>query len=723
VRGFLNEIKRRDLIRPLLAYAGVSWLLLQVVDVLSGLLNLHPLFAPGVLLVLICGLPVVIYLCWHFDISLDGIRRTPGRRSSDELTPEPFGLLNWAGLAVIVFLSVFSGVHIFEAIRDERLAAQEGQVTIREADSIAVLPFVDQSPEQDQGYLAVGVAEEITSLLGRNDYFRVMASRSGQILSAQGLSPVDIGRRLQVDAVLAGSIRASGSRLRIRVELLDMQDGRTLWTESFLRELKDIFEVESEISRAVVNLLQDEYLQSGTFSNISNTSSTDAYVMYLKGREAYRRQTTESMREARRLFEQTLALDPEYAQAYVALADTLAALSEGGEGFGVLKPEIAAALAEENLNKAIVREPDIADIYAVLGVVNMLRNNLDDSLSNFDKAIQLNPNLALAYMWKSLALNDLQRFDEAIEALRTARRLDPLFLTSSYNLGLLLSWRGRTDEAEGIFRQMAQDFPESPFPFMGLSDIYYGRGDYAGAIREIRRAAELSPDNNDLVQQLVGPMLQLGLTDIVAERATEPGWAEAVDYFQANILFLEGRYDELFERMAFELAANPDDYWVAFEAGWYHAMLDHDERASELLLRHAGRIDEVDTYTMPGCSPAIEMAWARRVDGDEAGYRELLDRCSQLLAEQERSAIEYFELDYLKARIGALQGDKEAALAALATAVDKGWREWWTEFDPLLRGLREYAGYQLSVGLIRSDLERQRSQARRLFADSPLPSR
>jgi TolB-like protein/Tfp pilus assembly protein PilF len=714
VKNLLNEIKRREVIRPLIAYAGLSWLLLQIVDVISGVLSLPPLFAPTVLLILICGVPVVAYLSWYFDISLDGIRRIPRLGENDQPTMEPFGLLNWAGLALIVLISVFGGVQLFDSIRDERMAAEEGQATVKEADAIAVLPFVDQSPEQDQGYLAVGIAEEITSLLGRVDTFRVMASRSSQVLSEAGLTPVDIGRRLEVDAVLTGSIRASGTRLRIRVELLDTEDGRTLWTDSFLRELKDIFAIESEISRAVVNLLQDEYLQSGAFADISTTSSTDAYVIYLKGREAYRRQTTESMREARTLFEQALALDPEYAPAYVALADTLGALSEGGDGFGVLKPEIAARLAEENLNKAILRQPDIADIYAVMGVVNLLRNNYEDSLGNFDKAIDLNPSLARAYLWKSLAFNELQKFDEAIAALEKARELDPLFLTSTYNLGMLLSWRGRTEEAEALFQQMQDDFPDSPFPFMGLSDIYFGRGDFVGAIREIRKAAALSPDNDELVQRLVGPMLQLGLTEIVKAKASDPAWSDTVAYYYANILIFEEDFDELFERMDFALAANPGDPWTAFEAGWYHAMFGDENRAIELL-RSVETLPDSEKFSMPNCSPAIEIAWAHRKAGEESAYQDLADRCAQLLREQRSSSIQYFELDYLSARISALSGDTQRALSSLADAVDKGWREWWTENDPLLQPLHGEPEYRAATEFIRADLERQRTEARRLF--------
>lgn len=715
---FLDELKQRQVIRPVVAYFGLAWLLLQVVDVISGLIPLPPLLAPAVLLVLICGLPLIAYLSWHFDISLDGIKRHRRLGSDEALAAKPFGLVDWAGLVLIAVLSVFGGVQVFDTIRDEQLAAEEGQATIAEADAIAVLPFIDLSTEKDQSYLAVGVAEEIASLLGSVDSFKVAASRSSQILSERGLTPVDIGKRLEVDAVLTGSVRASGNRLRVRVELLDVTDGRTLWTESFLRELKDIFSIESEISRAVVNLLQDEYLQSGAFADLSTTSSTDAYVMYLKGREAYRKQTTEAMREARGLFEQTLALDPEYARAYVALADTLAALSEGADGFGVLKPDIAATLAEGNLNKAIVRQPELAEIYAVLGVVNQLRRNLDDSLSNFDKAIELNPSLAIAYMWKSLSLNELQRFDEAIEALEKAVELDPLFLTSNYNLGVLLSWRGRAPEAEVLLRQIQTDHPESHFPFTALADIYYGRGDFVGAIRELLIATELSPDNEELVFRLVSTVLQLQLAAPLKHRAEDPRWSKAVDNYYSTILIAEENFEELFARLEFEVAAQPGDYWTAFEAGWYHSMFGDKEKAIELLLKNSDTLGDVDKFAMPYCSPAIELAWAHQQAGNAAEAENLLSRCTLLLQEQRAASLNAFELDYLEARINALSGQTQEAVAALTAAVDKGWREWWTDADPLLTSLSELEDYKLSISVIRGDLEQQKIAAERLLANN-----
>jgi TolB-like protein/tetratricopeptide (TPR) repeat protein len=719
MQRFLSELKRREIVKSLLAYVGISWLILQVVGVVAGIINLSPLVAPGVLLLLTCGLPVAIYLSWHFDISLQGIKRTPTLDEAANPSIQAFGLWSWAGLLSIVVISGYIGVQYFTTIKDEQLARQEGLTQVKQADSIAVLPFTDQSPEQDQSYLAVGLAEELTSLLGRSDGFTVAASRSSQILTEKGLTPMDIGRRLQVKTVLTGSVRATGNRLKVHVELLDSENGHTLWSENFSRELKDVFALESEIGRAVVNLLQDKYLEAGSFTTLSSTSSSDAYVMYLKGREEYRKQTTESMKAARKLFEQAVALDPEYAMGYVGLADTLALLAEGGANFGVLKTDIAATLAQQNIDKALQRQPQMAEIYAVMGLVKMLRNEYEASLAEFDKALQLNPSLAIAYMWKSNALSKLQRFDDVLIALQKAQQLDPLFQTNSYNLGVELTSRGRTEEAEALFKQLQLDFPESTFPHQGLADVYFSQGDYVGAIREGQKALKLSPDNSELARKLIGPLLQIGLTEIVKAKASDPAWAESVELFYDNILIFEGNFSALFERMDFKVAANPDDYWLAFEAGWYQAMFGDKKRALNLLIEKENLIDDTDKFSMPYCSPAIEIAWAQRELGNENKAFALINKCTSLMEEQLSSSITYSELYYLAVRIYALEGKPTKAVQALSTAIDKGWREWWTKYDPLLESLKGEAEFQKLIEFLDNDLARQKTEAMALFATEP----
>jgi TolB-like protein/Tfp pilus assembly protein PilF len=709
VKRFLSELKRREVIKPLVAYIGLSWIILQVVGVVISLTDVHSLVGPASLLLVVCGFPVTCYLSWHFDFSLDnGIARTPDLDEQQNPTLHSFGPWNWAGLSTVVLISAFIGYQFLDSIDEKQKATKEGLQTIQIADSIAVLPFVDQSADSDQAYLAVGLAEEITNLLGSADGFKVSASRSSQILAERGLTPADIGRRLKVDTVLTGSVRATGSRLRIRVELLNTENGRTLWSESFLRELKDVFELESEISRAVVNLLQDRFVEAGELRALSKTDSIDAYVMYLKGREEYRKQTTESMKEARKLFEQAITLDPEYASAYVALANTIAMLSDGETFFGVLKSDISATLAEQNLEKAIVREPDIAEIYAVMGMVSYLRKSFDESLAAFDKSLVLNPSLAITYMWKSQSLLQLQRFDEAIEVQQKAKELDPLFVTNSYNLGALLVWQGRYDSAENIFLQLKEDHPNSIFPYQGLAGLYFDQGNFVASIENIQKAIAISPDNDELQFRLYSSILNLGLTDILKQQTSDP-------IYQSTILVLEKNFGELFDLMEFSLAANPDDYWTAFEAGWYQAMFGNKQQAATLLTDNYELLDDTDKYAMPLCSPAIEVVWAEEYVGGSEMSSASLEKCIRMFEAELSANKKNWGLYYLGARIYALKGDSEQSLNYLQKALDNGWREWWTKSDPLLSSISKNPKYKEIIAFIDADLARQAKEARALF--------
>ncbi|MFT6910397.1 MAG: tetratricopeptide (TPR) repeat protein, partial [Oleiphilaceae bacterium] len=680
-----------------------------VVGVVISLTEVHSLAGPASLLLVVCGFPVICYLSWHFDFSLDnGITRTPNLDQEHNPSLQPFGPWNWAGLSTVVLISAFIGYQFLDSIAEQQKATKEGLQTIKIADSIAVLPFVDQSADLDQAYLAVGLAEEITNLLGSADGFKVSASRSSQILTERGLTPVDIGRRLKVDTVLTGSVRATGNRLKIRVELLDTDNGRTLWSESFLRELKDVFELESEISRAVVNLLQDRFIEAGELTSLSKTNSVDAYVMYLKGREEYRKQSTESMKEARRFFEQAITLDSEYASAYVALADTITMLSDGRSFFGVLKSDISAAIAEQNLEKAIVRAPENADIYAIMGVVRALRGEFDESLEAFDKSLALNPSLAVAYMWKSHSLLELQRFEEAIEAQQKARELDPLFVTNSYNLGMLLMWQGQYKDAEAIFLRLKEDHPLSTFPYQGLSSSYFSQGNFVESIKYVQKAISMSPENTELADRLYISLLSLGLIDIIKQQTSDPA-------YEPTILIFEGKFQELFDMMEFSLAANPDDYWTAFEAGWYQAMFGNKQQAVSLLTDNYELLNDVDKYVMPFCSPAIEVVWAEQYIGGIKAGQSSLAKCIRMFEAELSENKKNWGVYYLGARIYALQGDSEQSLEYLQKAVDNGWREWWTKHDPVLSSISKDPKYKEIIAFIDTDLARQTKEARALF--------
>ncbi|NQD36777.1 tetratricopeptide repeat protein [Permianibacter sp. IMCC34836] len=702
----LSELRRRNVIKTLAIYTGVVLATLETVSALFPMLNLPPIYATVVAIALLAGFPVVFYISWFFELTDEGLKRTA---PSEEAAVTTLGLAQWFGLMVILIGSVLIAYLLYTRIAADMARTAEGQSKVAVAPSIAVLPFRDQSPERDQGYFAEGLAEELTSLLGQRPGLQVAAASSSFITASKGMTPVDAGKSLGVATVLTGSIVVAGDRLKVIVELVDATDGKTLWTQSFSRTLSDMFVMQEEIARSVANLLEDVYLEAGAVKSSAKTASSDAYVLYLKGREQYRKQTTEAMKDARKLFEQAIGVDPEYAQAYVGLADSLVLLASGKSKLGILDPGIAASLAEQNLAKALVRAPELADAYAIQGKVFELQQKVDEVIPAYDKALSLNPNLAIAHMWKYLALEKAGRHIDALDSLEHAYRLDPLSVTTMFNRAFELSRRGRFAEARQQFEQLIDQYPSSPMGHQGLADAAFRNGELALSLAHWHKAMLISPDNVNFQQAYVSMLLMLGLLDEAKPLATD-------SYYTATRLLLSGDYPALFKEMAFQLQANPDDPWVAFEAGWYEYLVGDANRGQQLLLQALPELSQTDLLSapMPMCSPGIEIAYALQQAGRQAEADALVQACAGRLTDGVSQGIVDMQQSYLSVRIEALKGNDEAALTALELAFSQGWREWWTARDPVLSRIRALPRAQAVFQQIQAAVATERDKAKAL---------
>ena len=710
VNHFFAELKRRKVLGTVLPYVGLVWLLLQVISVVVPLLTLPPLAGTFLAVLLFALFPVVCYLDWFYDITSDGLMLTP---LDDQGTVSPPGWKHWLVLAFIMLMSFALGLNYFLQVRDNARKAAEGTTNVALANSIAVAGFKDLSPEQDQQYLAEGLTEEITSVLGKMPGLTVAASGSGLVLSQQGLDAVAIGRRLEVATVLTGSVRRNGDQLKIRLELLDSRTGHTLWTENLQRQLLDVFAMETEVARSVVNLLQDNYLDQQSISNNANTQSVDAYVLYLKGREQYRRQTTEALKQARILFEQATTLDPEYAQAHVALADTFVLLSDGKAEFGVLKAEIAAQLASQSLAKALLRAPNMAEAFAVQGKVFEFQQQDDAALAAYDKAISLNPNLAVAHMWRYLLLKLQGRYQESLLSLQQALRLDPVSVAAMYNNAFELAARGEYAQAEQRYQQLLQDFPTSPWGYAGLGNLAWLQGNLAESLKHWQQAHQLSPQNQQFKSSYISLMLKLGMVEQARPLATE-------DYYQATLQLLSGDYKALFASMEFQLAADPDNGWLAFEAGWYQLLVGEPALGISLMLQAKQQIPPAEWFDMPMCSPAIEFAWVLQQQGEKAEANALADQCQQQLETARNGHILDQSLDYLAVRLWMLKDEPQQAVIELKNAIAHGWQELWLTQDPLLLGLNNQPEFQTISAALARNMAAEKQQALMLL-QQPAP--
>ncbi len=305
--------------------------------------------------------------------------------------------------------------------------------------SIAVLPFADMSPERDQGYFCDGIAEEITNALSKLSGLMVASRTSAFQFKGKALDSREIGQQLGVRALLAGSVRKAGDRLRITAELTSAADGYNLWSESYDREMKDVFAIQEEIARHIVQTLEVT-MNPGEQQAIGAHPTRDvaAYDLYLRGREFFYQYTRRGIEFALKMFSRAIEIDPRYARAFAGIADCRAFLYMYGGSAEENRQEADAAS-----RKALELDADSADAHAARGVALTINGRHDEAAAEFERAIQLDPRLFEAYYHYAracFARGKLERAIELYEKASMARPEDyqsPLLVAQSYaDLGL-----------------------------------------------------------------------------------------------------------------------------------------------------------------------------------------------------------------------------------------------------------------------------------------------
>jgi TolB-like protein/lipoprotein NlpI len=701
VHHFLSELRRRNVIQALTAYVVGCWLIIQVFNEVAPMFAVPAWVSSLLGVVTLAGFPVAAYVSWFFDFSGGSLSRVPAATGEME---RPLSALHWLGLVMIAIAATAAGTYIFEQVSDRLRKEEEGIVVADVDESVAVLPFEDLSPEQNQAYLATGIAEELASLLGRTEGVETASTAASFRMAERGGDPVRIGRSLGVGSVLTGSVAASGNRLRVRVELTSVEDASTIWRDSFTRTMTDVFALEDDIARSITNLLLDRYVDADELSTQSRTASSDAYVFYLRGRAELRHRTAETVKSARKLFEQSIALDPEYAPAHVGIAETLWRLAEGGENYGNLDPAVASSIARQSIERALTLDSTLPEAFANLGRVEALMQNHDRAIEHYDKAISLNPSLVDVHIFKQVALNQLHDYDAAMRSLERAAELDPTAPTILHNLGYEYSRRGNFAAARIQFEKLIELYPDNPMGYRGLGDAASRQGDLALSLTQWRRAMELSPET-PLYQDAYRGVL-FGLRMLPEYRPLAEAAGEHV-----NVLLLEEDFPAVHREMEFAMAADPDDPWLVFEAAWYRYLAGDNGEAARLMLKADAAFSDDDRFAMPMCSPAVELALAYRQRGDAARAQDYIDRCSQQLANARDSVFVDSLLDHLAARLAVLRGDEETAVREMRAAMEHGWLEWWTERDPVLAPLKGNAGMARVFADIDGEIDRQRAIA------------
>lgn len=462
--------------------------------------------------------------------------------------------------------------------------------------SIAVLPFANMSENPQSDYFSDGLAEELLNVLAKVPGLRVAARTSSFHFKGTTATVEEIGRQLGVATILEGSVRRAGNRVRITTQLINAKDGFHLWSETYDRELNDIFAIQESIAREVVGALRIKLMgpEGGAAPAARKpTTNLEAYDAYLFGKQRMARRTSASLTEAAQSFQKAIDLDPNYALAYVGLADATRLLTE----YGTLSVSDANAKVESLLNKAIQLDPRLGEAYASLGSLSMWKGDFAAAESAFQRAIELSPNYATAYHWYALSVTGAKKrtslFEKALE-------LDPLSTVVLGNLGYELLRSGRTDEAVERFRRAIEIDPGSTIGYAGLAEAY---GDYLNqpeeAVRFHRKAIEADPGNLRLRVGLADRFKEVGRYDeALAECRTviqkDPDFSAAYAAM-SGIYAQQGRLDEAVRWQRTAVDKDPDAWIPKVMLFFGYLNLGDEAAAADIEQRLAAMRPELTT--------------------------------------------------------------------------------------------------------------------------------
>ncbi len=484
-KKFFAELKRRNVYKVAIAYGVVAWLLMQVASQIFPFFEIPNWAVRLVVLLLVIGFPVAVILAWAFELTPEGLKRT---EFADELPKKSSRNRVW--LYVIVTAGAIS-VSLFFLGRYTSSKQSEGAEL--PAKSIAVLPFENLSHDPDNTYFADGIQEEILTRLAKVADLKVISRTSTQHFKSSPDNLPQIAKQLGVANILEGSVQKVADQVRVNVQLINATTDAQLWAESFDRQLTDIFRIESEIAKTIADTLQAKLTGSEKRALAAQpTENSEAHEFYLKGRYFWNKRTANDLKTATTYFQQAIDKDSNYALAYAGLADSYGLLPDFGAG----SPQESYPPARTAATKAIKLDDTLAEAHTALAWVLLAYDlDFDGSTREFRRAIELNPNYAMAHHWFGNGpLMRSGRFDDAIAECKRAVELDPLSLINNTDLGNTYSSARRYDEAIEQLRKTLEIDPGFYDAHYSLGQALELKGDIVGAMAEYQKARALNDD-------------------------------------------------------------------------------------------------------------------------------------------------------------------------------------------------------------------------------------
>jgi TolB-like protein/tetratricopeptide (TPR) repeat protein len=713
-----GELKRRNVIRVAIAYLAGAWLLIQVVETLFPIYGLSDSAIRLVVTLVAIGLPVLLVVSWFFELTPEGFKLeknmprsiSSGRRGGEKL--DRF---------IIVVMVIALGYFTFdkfvlsvsrEAALIETARRQGHDAAVADAygdKSIVVLPFVNLSGQPDQEFFSDGISEELLNLLAKIPDLRVISRSSAFSFKGKDIVIPEVAKQLNVAHVLEGSVRKDGNRVRITAQLVEARTDSHLWSESYDRSITDIFAVQDEIAAAITNALKVELglVAGGTAQRVNRElTDFDAYSAYLHGRNLIHLRGRENLENAVLELERVLRLNQNFAPGHAHLAIAITLLADDENSYGTLSLAEVIRRAEPHLDRAHELEPGLPETYAGRALLALKRNQLESTVEQARKALQINPSYVDALNWQQIALKAMGRYQEADAILNQILLVDPLTISGRFNYIDLLSKTGRIQEAHAMADLLLKR--NAGFGHLAHADISLI---YEGRIADgLSWALKAPPGNFYLIYAFLW----------VGEYA-EARRIKDLDNYAVDLA--EKRFDKVFADAMEKVRLNPDDLdslFIAAEA-MYEARRFADalplfERFSRIAAE--GGLVSQPLTDMRGLRLALVRRWA----GDGPGAAEAIETVKRNLAARRAAGRNNQELYRIEAMVAAFENDTAALFSKLSAALQLGMRSPQAFDDPVFDGVRGDARFIAIQQKLDTILKTEHQQVLQLICfDNPVP--
>ena len=616
--SFWNELKRRNVVRVGITYALVAWISLQVIDFALEIISAPHWILQISALIAAIGFPGALVFAWVYEMTPEGLKPEAQVDRTQSIAPHTGRKLDRVIMGVLALAVITLGVRQFllpPAPGPVQEVVQTGP------SSIAVLPFEDYSEDKDQEYFSKGIAEEILNLLAKTNALRVAARTSSFALADSNADIRDIGRKLDVATVLEGSIRKAGPTIRITAQLIDVNSGYHLWSETYDRNYTDIFKIQDEIAASIISSLRVHLLGDEDQKMVSErAANVEAYSAYLIGKERMALRTQEDITAARGQFEKALEIDPNFAPAHVQLAHAWLLLEQDRFGGKDMERKEVDAIITPHLARALELAPELPEAIAVKGFHDLQRFRYPEAAKAFDQAISLNPNFALAYNWRAESAFEQGRFLDMLADKEKAYALDPMSLEISADLAYEYRSFWRPEDAERVIQRMFDLHPDHVLAYRAALSNLTAVGRDAEAALLTEKAMAAHPDYETFKDWYAFGMIELGLPDRALARENDDA--------SFNVYLSEGRYQEAKALLDTHLAKEqPDWTWL------YNGMAYYDEsggtqsrsRIGELMSRITARLDAENIPWRDHCSPFA--AYYLQRAGNQDDYDSVMNAC------------------------------------------------------------------------------------------------